>query len=218
MKASWRTIRRTLRRFGYSWHRIRRSLKGKPDEQAFAKAKRYLERLKEREDKGELDLYFGDEVGFCLNPPIRYGWQKNDEPVRVFPQTHGKRLNVLGFMRRNNTLLSWMVEGRINSHEVIGCIDRFVSGLRKPTVLVLDNATIHRSQQVQAKRREWRQHGLRLVFLPPYSPELNPIEILWKQFKYYWLPSQAYEGFESLKDHVQNILKNFGKKYRITFV
>jgi len=132
----------------------------------------------------------------------------------VFPQTHGKRLNVLGFMRRNNTRLSRMVEGRINSHEVIGCIDRFASGLRKPTVLVLDNATIHRSQQVQAKRREWKQRGLRLVFLPPYSPELNPIEILWKQFKYYWLPSQAYEGFESLIEHVPNILKNFGIRRR----
>ena len=51
---------------------------------------------------------------------------------------------------------------------------------------------------VQAKRREWKQKGLRLLFLPPYCPHLNLIEILWRQVKYRWLAPEAYPDFATL--------------------
>jgi len=93
----------------------------------------------------------------------------------------------------------------------------------RPTVLVLDNATVHRSKMVRAKRREWKQKGLRLLFLPPYSPHLNLIEILWRseilwrQVKYRWLAPEAYKNFATLCQSVLNILAQVGTQYRISF-
>jgi transposase len=42
--------------------------------------------------------------------------------------------------------------------------------------------------------------GLYLLFLPPYCPELNLIEILWRKIKYEWLPVSAYESFKDLSE------------------
>jgi len=92
-----------------------------------------------------------------------------------------------------------------------------VPQLSGPTVLVLDNATVHRSRVVQAKRREWKKKGLRLLFLPPYCPHLNLIEILWRQTKYRWLAAAAYQNFEALCRSVTDILAQVGTKYRLSF-
>jgi transposase len=82
---------------------------------------------------------------------------------------------------------------------------------------VLDNASIHTSEQLQAQISHWAKQGLILKFLPKYSPELNLIEILWKHIKYYWLTFRAYLGFEYLKEALTHILINVGKEYRISF-
>ncbi len=87
----------------------------------------------------------------------------------------------------------------------------------RPTVLVLDNATVHRAKLVQVKRREWKQKGLRLLFLPPYCPHFNKIEVLWRQIKYCWLAPEAYTDFTTLCQSVTDILAQVGTKYRISF-
>ena len=61
----------------------------------------------------------------------------------------------------------------------------FAQSLNGPTVLVLDNASIHRAHVVRACQAEWAASGLTQLFLPPYSPELNHIELLWHRCKHY---------------------------------
>ena len=56
-----------------------------------------------------------------------------------------------------------------------------------------------------------------MKFLPPYSPELNLIEILWRKIKYEWLPLDAYQDFKTLPASLFDVLKRIGSKYRITF-
>ena len=109
------------------------------------------------------------------------------------------------------------MEGTVNSERVIACFDDFCPSLSKKTVVVLDNASIHTSEQFQANISQWGKKGLPWKFLPKYSPELNLIEILWKHLKYYWLPFSAYLGFEYLKEALTHILINGGKEYRISF-
>jgi transposase len=54
-------------------------------------------------------------------------------------------------------------------------------------------------------------------YLPPYSPELNRIEILWRKIKYEWIPFTVYLNFTALKSALLDILNNVGSKYQITF-
>ena len=58
---------------------------------------------------------------------------------------------------------------------------------------------------------------MRLLFLPPYCPHLNLIEILWRQTKYRWLDCDAYQDFGTLYRSVTNILAQVGAKYQLSF-
>lgn len=57
-------------------------------------------------------------------------------------------------------------------------VAEFVTQLAQPTVLVIDNASIHKAHLVNAQVAAWAAAGLTPLFLPPFSPELNRIEIL----------------------------------------
>ena len=68
-----------------------------------------------------------------------------------------------------------------------------------------------------AKIEEWKEKDVLIFFLPPYSPELNLIEILWRRIKYQWIPFDAYICFQNLKERLSYVLSNFGGKYDIIF-
>ena len=83
--------------------------------------------------------------------------------------------------------------------------------------MVLDNASMHRSQAFRRKIVEWMSHRVHLIYLSVYSPELNLIEILWRQIKYAWLPLSAYLSFDHLYEEVHRLLGSYGADYAINF-
>lgn len=96
-------------------------------------------------------------------------------------------------------------------------MDRICDQIEKKTIVVLDNAPIHRSKKFKDKISEWEERDLYVFFITPYSPELNIIEMLWKQMKYYWLEFNAYNNYEALEDCINKILKLYGSKYVINY-
>ncbi|WP_193086010.1 transposase, partial [Halomonas sp. FME65] len=84
-------------------------------------------------------------------------------------------------------------------------------------VVVLDNASMHRSMAFRRKIVEWMSHRVHLIYLSAYSPELNLIEILWKQMKYAWLPLSAYLSFDRLCNEVHRLLGGYGVLHAINF-
>jgi transposase len=60
------------------------------------------------------------------------------------------------------------------------------------------------------------QHKVFLCYLPPYSPELNMIEILWKQAKYHWREFVTWTK-ETLPEKVRELLDGYGSKFQISF-
>lgn len=211
------TLKRVLKRHRYRWRRMRSSLRRKRDEAAFREAEKALKILKEQEDASLIDLVYFDESGFSLQPVIPYGWQAHQTQVLLPNGSHHKRINVLGFMQRNNRFSPYIAEESVCSETVIACIDAFTKTLRKPTVLVIDNAPIHKGKAFDEAIIRWQEQGLRLFFLPSYSPELNLIERLWQEIKYRWLPLKAYESWASLQQCLTEVLVGVGEKYRISF-
>ncbi|RZL02414.1 MAG: hypothetical protein EOO62_22365, partial [Hymenobacter sp.] len=96
-------------------------------------------------------------------------------------------------------------------------VDEFSQDLHGPTVLVLDNASIHRAHLVQAYWEAWAERGLTLLFLPTYSPELNRIEVLWHRCKHYWVKPEHYGDADTLFKRVEYVLKQVGSTYTVTF-
>jgi transposase len=115
-------------------------------------------------------------------------------------------------------LISWTFEESINSHVILSVFNDFSKKITKKTYIVLDNASIHSAKIIKNTIIEWEEMGLFLYFIPPYSPKLNMIEIIWNFIKYKWMPISAYKSFSNLKDSLYEILKKYGDEYLVTFV
>jgi transposase len=210
------SLKRLAKKARLRWKRVRKSLKSLRDLDAFAKATRVLEALQHQEDQGKLDLYYYDESGFALDPTIPYAWQEPNSVIEL-PARKAGRINVLGFMNRHNDLHPFMFEEAIHTGVVIACFDAFCRTITKKTVVVLDNASIHTSDEFADRIPYWKKQGLVIKYLPPYSPELNLIEILWRRIKYTWLPFSAYVCLNALSEALEAILSHVGSEYQITF-
>jgi transposase len=210
------TLKRVLKEFKMSWRRMRRIPANSPPAAEYERKRAALEILKALDAAGTIDLYYLDETGFTLVPPIPYAWQTVGQPIGL-PSKKSGRLNVLGFMHRQGRLESYVSEQSVTGDVVAACIEAFFPAVNKPTVIVMDQASVHIGQRVTEKRDEWAQRGLYLFELPTYSPELNLIEIVWRFMKYEWIDLKAYESWQSLTNHVEKMLVGFGKEFVINF-
>lgn len=210
------TLKRTAKRKGYSWKRMRKVVSKKPNEVAKLEAQLELAELEQKAEEGLIDVVYQDEAGFNLTPVVPYAWTPIGETLEI-PSAKSKQLNVLGFLRNKEQFTSYVFEGNVNSDVFIACVDNFVQTLTKTTVLVLDQASWHTSAKVLAKISEWRQAGLVIKYLPPYCPHLNKTETIWRFTKYDWLPLSAYSSFQNLYNELCDTLANIGSKFRITF-
>jgi transposase len=210
------TLKRIIKGADYIWKRVKKTLKFGRVEEEFAKSQWELDDLQEKADEGLIDLYYCDAAGFCLDPSICYAWQIKGNNIEI-PKARSKRINVFGFFNTKNDFSGLMFEGNLDSHVIIGCIDWFIKQVNKQTYLVIDNAPIHISDELEDCIQAWKKLGIILYFLPAYSPELNKIEILWRKIKYEWMPFSAYDSLASLKDALCEIFANIGSKYTISF-
>lgn len=146
-----------------------------------------------------------------------YAWQPIGAYLKVPSSSHSRRLNVLGFLKRDNNIVPYMIEGSVDAKAIIESFDQFSKQIEKRSYVLIDNAPMHRSKAFIQQIPKWVKKGLIVKYLPPYSPELNLIEILWRFMKYYWLPFSAYGSFQSLIAAVEDMLNRFGTDYRIAF-
>ncbi|MFT4694135.1 MAG: transposase [Francisella sp.] len=93
----------------------------------------------------------------------------------------------------------------------------FAKKIQKLAYIVIDNTPIHTANLFQDGIEEWSEMDFHIVFLPPYFPELNLIEILWRFVKYQWLSLDPYKSIVDLNKNLDEVLKNIGSKYMITF-
>lgn len=161
-------------------------------------------------------MLFTDECGFSLTPSIPYGWQPIGEQISI-RSAKGKVANVFGLLSRKGKLKVYSTPQNINSDFVLECIDEIALSVKKPTVLVIDNAPWHRAEKIISKLKEWEQKDVYLFFLPKYSPHLNLIETLWRKIKYEWLRPEDYLSSATLLEALFNIIRNYDDQFCINF-
>ena len=120
--------------------------------------------------------------------PLR-GWSPRGErlPAKV-PHGHWRTMTFLAALRHDRVEAPWLLDGPINGETFRLYVDKvLVPTLRQGDIVVMDNLGSHKSKAV---RRAIRAAGARLLFLPKYSPDLNPIEQLFDKLKH-WLRRAA---------------------------
>jgi transposase len=147
---------------------------------------------------------------------VPYGWQFPDEQVGI-PVIKGQSINCLGMISRNNRFIYKLSEKNINAQFVLEQLEELSFTIKKHTVVVMDNATVHTAKKIKERIRCWQKRGLYIYYLPPYSPQLNIIEKLWKELKSRWLKPSDYVTADNLFYAVSLALGAVGEELLINF-
>jgi transposase len=101
----------------------------------------------------------------------------------------GETVNTVAVLTEQGLAGQWCYRGALTARVFVAYLDTFLLPLLLTgKTLILDNHPVHRSRRVQAFLK---RHHIRYVFLPTYSPELNPIEEAWSQFKQFLKRAKA---------------------------
>jgi len=88
-----------------------------------------------------------------------YAWQEAGR-VRDIPATTGSRINVLGLMNRKHRLYPSLFDQSIHTSVVVACLNHFCKKIKKKTVGVMDNSSIHTSEEFEEHMAQWKKKGL----------------------------------------------------------
>lgn len=139
---------------------------------------RFRERWKARQHRISADrLVFVDETWIKTDMTRLRGWfMRGSALVAKVPQGHWKTLTFIGALRRGEIVAPCVFDGPINADTFTAWVEQSLVPTLKPgDVVVLDNLSSHKDPRA---RCAIRAAGAHLLFLPPYSPDLNPIEMV----------------------------------------
>lgn len=175
-----------------------------------------MQELESLAEKGLIDLFYGDETCVSSEGYVPYGWQFPDDKVAIYTEK-GYKINIFGLISRTNQGHWQTTQQNIDSQFVVNHLDNLSLKIKKYTVVVLDNASIHQSKLLNQYRSIWENRGLSIFFLPTYSPHLNIAETVWRKLKTEWVVPQDYLEKDNLFYAVNCCLANIGNSLKINF-
>src|SRR5262249_27462230 len=175
--------------------------------------------LEKKVAAGRWKLYYLDQCGFSPSLPTGYSWCLPGQRKRVkyeYPQ--GRRVNVLATYAPYGPepwLDAVAFERTLTSDDLIAYLKERLPAASVPPGVVLDNASLPVSKVVKAARPALARLGIYLYYLPPYSPELNEIEAVFKQVKHHEIPRRSHTSKAELRGSVEQGFDCYGKKLRL---
>jgi transposase len=201
LKLSVTSVGRLLRQLGLSCQRpLFRATEQDPE-----RVRRWREEefptIRRLAKKAGAVILFGDEAGVRSDYHAGTTWGvKGKTPI--VPRTGGRHsVNMLSAVSARGELRFMLVKGRVNGLVFAEFLGRLMHNASHPVFLILDGHSIHHGRPVRdfIASQEGR---LRLFFLPPYSPELNPDEQVWNYVKHHSVGKAALRGASDLRNFV----------------
>jgi putative transposase len=212
-----RQVRRYLRLLKAGYRRTALTLEHKQDPAKVARAQLVLAGLMAKAVAGRLRLFYLDESGFSPSLPTGSSWCLPAQRKRVryeYPQ--GRRVNALAAYEPFGPA-PWLdavpFERTLTSDDLLTYL-RSLPPAAVPRVVVLDNASLHVSNVTKAARPGLAKLGIFLYYLPPYSPELNRIEAVFKQVKHHEMPTRSHTSKAELRVSVEQGFDSYRRKIR----
>lgn len=160
------------------------------------------------------ELFFGDESGVRSDFHAGTTWAKKGETPVV--STTGQRfsLNMISAISPRGAMRFMVTKKHITTDVFIQFLKRLMKGVSHPIFLIVDNVSTHKAKKVQTFIEQCAGR-LRLFFLPPYSPELNPDEYVWNDVKNNGVGRSFIETPKDLKSAVLSRLQHLQRKPNI---
>ena len=167
-------------------------------------------KIKQRAIKEKADIYFGDAAHIRSDHHSGRTWAiKGKTPV---VSTTGSRfaLSLVSAITAKGHMRFMFVEGGVNSKVFIHFLKRLMVGVQKKIFLIVDNGSSHKSKETK-KFVESLKGRLELFYLPPYSPDLNPDELVWNHLKTHTVGRSTITDRIDFKKKVTRSMKSLQK-------
>jgi putative transposase len=147
---------------------------------------------------------FIDETWTKTNMAPLRGWAPCGQRIKAkVPHGRWQTMTFMAALRHDRITAPWFIEGPINGESFLLYIEKVLAPtLRHGDIVIMDNLGSHKAHAV---RRIIRAAGARLFYLPKYSPDLNPIEMLFSKLKH-WLRNAAGRSPEAVCTAIKDIL------------
>ena len=194
-----------LHRMGFSYKKPKH-VPGKANkelQEAFIKEYEELKQGKAPEDQ----IYFVDGVHPLHNSQPAYGWMKKDYDYIIQSNTGRQRININGALNLQTLGVTFREDDTIDSESAINLFRQILERQKHGKVyVILDNARYYKSRLVADFVEQ--NPRLKLMYLPPYSPNLNIIERLWRFLKKNVTYNKYYEKFSRFREVLLDFLEN----------
>lgn len=173
-----------------------------PDRQDEEARQRYRERLRALLTDDQVDLWYVDETGVEGDPRPRRRWAKKGEKSRVGYRGEHVRMNVTGMICPRTGefyALEFTHSDSVVFQTFLDHANADLKPTRRRNVLICDNASWH-------KKKTLAWGAFEPMFLPPYSPDLNPIERLWLLIKAEWFTDFIAKNRDTLCERLDKAL------------
>ena len=157
------------------------------------------------------EIWFGDESGVRSDYHAGTTWAARGKTPVVRTTGARYRLNMLSAVNRRGKM-RFMIEAKgLNADVMCRFLDRLMAGQKRRIFLILDGHPIHKSARLARKVTAF-DGRLRLFLLPPYSPELNPDEGVWREVKGHRLGRAGIFSFADLKSKALGALRHLARR------
>jgi transposase len=143
---------------------------------------------------------------------VRTWAPKGQTPVIQF-HFNWNHLSVIAGLTRGNCLFR-LHEGSIRKEEIVAFLKALKTHLRRPLLVIWDGLRAHRSRLVREYLDTLDGH-IRIAFLPPYAPDINPVEYLWAWLKRHALANYCPNNLDELPTSARDKLKSAQKRSSI---
>jgi transposase len=156
-------------------------------------------------------IYFQDESGIRSDFHAGTTWAPSGQTPVVRATGARFSLNMISAVSPRGELRFMVIDGRVNAGVFCTFLDRLMHGEDGHVFLVVDGHPAHKAKLVQRHVATY-DGRLRLYFLPPYSPELNPDEYVWGWVKTHRVGRQVYASKEELRRVVTSALRSLQQR------
>lgn len=139
-------------------------------------------KIKRQAKREKAEIFFGDESGIRSDFHSGTTWGKSGETPVIRATGQRFHLNMISAISPRGAIRFMTTKSGVNASVFIAFLKRLIQGASGPVFLIVDGHPSHRAKKVKAFI-EGLSGKLRLFFLPPYSPELNPDELVWNDVK-----------------------------------
>lgn len=167
---------------------------------------------KKAQREGRL-IVFIDESGISERPTRVRTWApKGQTPIIQF-HFNWTHISVIAGLTRSNCMFR-LHEGSIKKEEIVAFLKALREHLKRPLLIIWDGLRAHRSRLVRDYLDSLRGH-IQITYLPPYSPDLNPVEYLWAWLKRHALANFCPANLSELQLTARNKLKSAQRRTSI---